>query len=101
MAQNSATHVQMAHAGVVPDVVAVCLKRLDLIHGVVVVHAQLQIISTAHDPLLACHKLGGAHYSMSAAVAAAVAAAAAAVAAKRKSPQQRASFSCWTAFTVL
>ena len=46
-----------------PDVVCVRLKLLHLVHGVVVVHPHTHVVRAAHHPLLAGHKLGGAHCS--------------------------------------
>lgn len=40
-----------------PDIVCMCLKLLDLVHCVVVVHAQLHVICATHHPLLASNKL--------------------------------------------
>ena len=44
-----------------PDVIGVRLKRLHFVHGVVVVDAHKHIVRAADHPLLARHKLGGAH----------------------------------------
>mmetsp|Transcript_46336 Transcript_46336/g.148398 ORF Transcript_46336/g.148398 Transcript_46336/m.148398 type:complete len:371 (-) Transcript_46336:1547-2659(-) len=54
---------EVGHGGVhrhAPDVVGVRLKGLDLVHGVVVEHADEHIISATHNPLLPGHKLGRA-----------------------------------------
>ena len=47
--------------GDAPDVVRVCLEGLDLLHRVVVVHADLIVVGARDDPLLARHEFGRAH----------------------------------------
>ena len=43
-----------------PDVVGVCLKYFDFVHGVVVIHSNKHVVRSRQDPLLACDELGSA-----------------------------------------
>lgn len=44
-----------------PHIVRVCLKLVNSLQGVVVVHPHLHVIRARHHPILARHKPGGSH----------------------------------------
>ena len=46
----------------VPDVVSVRLKHLDLVHRIVVVHADEHVVRASDYPLLPCHELGSPNW---------------------------------------
>lgn len=47
-----------------PDVIRVCLKHLDLVHGVVIVDPDEHVVRPCDDPLLAGNELGGPHWQL-------------------------------------
>ncbi len=61
MLLHGCIHTKTNTSHSIPDVVAVRFKRLDLVHGVVVVHPHKKVICTCYNPLLARHKLGRAY----------------------------------------